>query len=502
MTKILNAAQIRELDQFTIQQEGIHSIDLMERACRAFTIWFTERFHALHKVGVVCGPGNNGGDGLGVARMLKEWGYPVKVWIVKGSVDNSPDFKINLTRLLETQAQVYEISSDADQNLFSDRDVLIDALFGSGLSRPIEGIYAQAIRCINNTPAVKVAIDIPSGLFPDKAVAVDATVVRAHHTVSFQLPKTCFMLPQSQQYVGEWHLVDIGLNKSFIKELTTTTYFLSRRGVRKLLKTRSKFDHKGTFGHALLVAGSFGKVGAAVLSARALLRSGVGLLTVHVPKCAYEILQTSVPEAMVQVDPAQEWITQINDTSAYQAIGVGPGLGQHTDSVKMLRLLMENFNRPMVFDADALNILSANRELLHLVSKGSILTPHPGEFKRLVGEWKNDFERIEKQKDLSVQLGAVVIVKGGYTTIACSDGEIHFNSTGNPGMATGGTGDVLTGILTGFLAQGYTAPQASVLGVYLHGLAGDLAAREIGQESLVAGDVIRFLPAAFRQLRH
>jgi ADP-dependent NAD(P)H-hydrate dehydratase / NAD(P)H-hydrate epimerase len=301
--------------------------------------------------------------------------------------------------------------------------------------------------------------------------------------------------------VGEWTVVDIGLDKSFIKRSLTTDFMLSRKGVRKLLKTRSRFDHKGTFGHALLIAGSLGKMGAAVLSAKAALRAGVGLLTIHAPKCGYTVLQTGVPEAMMSSDVDDEVFTTTPNLESYNSLGVGPGLGRNDKTVKALKDVMSKFGKPMVIDADALNILSANREMLHLVAPGSILTPHPKEFERLAGAWSNDFMRLEKQKTLARELNSVVVLKGAYTSIVSPDGRVFFNGTGNPGMATGGTGDVLTGILTGLLAQ-YSAMDAAVLGVHLHGLAGDLGVVDLGQESLVAGDLIQYLPAAFRQLRH
>lgn len=501
MIKILNNTQIREIDRVTIDQDAISSLELMERACRAFTSWFTERFNGLNKVGIICGPGNNGGDGLGIARMLKDWGYPVKVWVVKGSVQDSVDFTANLARAKEAQVPIFEISTGADQNLFSDRNVLIDALFGSGLSRPVQGIYAQAIRCINATEAVRISVDIPSGL-PADAPPFDDVIVRADHTVAFQIPKLTFFLPQYFRFVGEWHLVDIGLNKGAVKSSESSVLMVTRKGIRKLLKSRSRYDHKGTFGHALLVAGSFGKIGAAVLSGLAVIRSGAGLLTIHAPRCGYQILQTSLPEAMVSADECDDFTTVVSDVSRYSAVGVGPGLGQRPETIKMLRMLLESIDKPVVLDADALNIISAHRELLHLIPKGSILTPHPKEFERLVGAWSTDFDRLEKQKSLARELNSSIVVKGGYSTIVSAEGEVFFNNTGNPGMATGGTGDVLTGILTGLLAQGYRCLDAALLGVYLHGLAGDLAVMEMGQESLIASDVTKFLPAAFRQLRH
>ncbi|HEY9049134.1 MAG TPA: NAD(P)H-hydrate dehydratase [Ohtaekwangia sp.] len=495
MIRILSSQQIKAVDAYTIQQEPVASIDLMERACRAFVSWFTERFGISENIGIVCGTGNNGGDGLGIARLLKEWGYPIKVWIVRGSSETE-DFKVNLQRI-EGKIEVVELSSAIDDAIFNKCTVLIDAIFGSGLSRPVQGIFADVIKQINNTQAVRIAVDIPSGLMADSAS--QGGIVKADFTITFQIPKLAFFFPDNFSFVGEWCIVDIGLSKEFIKQTQTSHFYSTAKAVRKIIHPRGKFDHKGTYGHALLIAGSYGKVGAALLAAEAVLRAGVGLLTVHIPKCGYTILQSSVHEAMASIDEHEHIFTTIPLLEPYTAIGVGPGLGQDKQTVKAFRKVLEDFRKPVVIDADALNILSANRELLSLIPSGSILTPHPKEFERIAGKWSNSFERLEKQKTLARQLRSVIVLKGAFTSIASPDGNVYFNPTGNPGMATGGTGDVLTGILTGLLAQGYSSIDAAIAGVYLHGLSGDLAAREKGMISLIASDVITFLPPAFKK---
>ncbi|HEY5826674.1 MAG TPA: NAD(P)H-hydrate dehydratase, partial [Cyclobacteriaceae bacterium] len=466
MIKIFNTQQIREWDTFTIKNEPIASIDLMERASGSFVQWFTERFNTTNKIGVICGVGNNGGDGLAIARLLKEWNYPVKVWIVRGAVKETDDFKLNLTRL-EEKILTEGITSQIDSELFNDRTILIDAVFGSGLSRPAEGIYAQVIQAINKAKAVRVAVDIPSGLSADQPSSGE--IVKADHTVTFQAPKLSFLFPQSVAYTGEWHVVDIGLSKVFQKETETPYLYLTRRAVKKLLKPRLKFSNKGDHGKALLIAGSYGKMGACVLSARSTLRAGAGLLTVHIPKSGYTIIQTAVPEAMASVDTNEQIFSSVSELDKYDVIGIGPGLGKEKETVAAFQKVLAA-GKPMIIDADALNILSEHRELLHLIPSGSILTPHPKEFERLVGKWNNDFERLNKQIQLSNQLKAVIVLKGANTSIATPEGKVYFNSTGNAGMATGGTGDVLTGILTGLLAQKYSAEDAAILGVYLHGL--------------------------------
>ena len=499
MLKVLSVEQIRALDTYTINVQGIASIDLMERACRAFMDWFAPNIDNQFAVGVICGTGNNGGDGLGIARMLHERGYKVQVWTLPGK--SSVDFDINLERARQAKVPVTEIAIEAGvpSESFDTYDVLIDAIFGSGLSRPAEGIYARAIDAMNKAGAQRIAVDLPSGLLGDRISA--GAIVKADVTVSFQLPKLPFFLPQCYAYTGEWQLVDIGLSKDFIKKADTPYYFMTAKGPRKLLKKRSKFDHKGTYGHALLIAGSYGKMGAAILSSSAAIRSGLGLLTTHVPRNGVDVLQIAVPEAMASIDRSEEVFTSPPDLTTYSTVGIGPGLGKSIETMQAFRLVLQQFWKPMVIDADALNMLSENPDLIELIPEGSILTPHPKEFERLVGKWEDDFRRLEMQRALATRTRCVIIVKGAYSAIAAPDGSVYFNGTGNPGMATGGTGDVLTGILTGLLAQGYEPLDAARLGVFLHGLSGDLAVPEIGMNSLKAGDIVNFLPEAFLKLR-
>lgn len=497
MIKILNGEQIRELDAYTIKHEPIPSIDLMERACRAFCSWFTTHVDTRYTVGIVCGTGNNGGDGLGIARMLLDWNYSVKVWVVEGGGRESLDFKTNLQHLKE-KIQIQAIIKNYDKGLFAGCDVLIDALFGSGLSRPVEGISAEVIGCMNHAKAIRVAVDIPSGLMADAPST--GAIIKADHTVSFQLPKLAFFLPENHPYVGEWHVVDIGLSKAGLEQTQTNTFLLTKKDVVRLVKPQHKFDHKGRRGHALLIAGSYGKMGAAVLASRAALRTGVGLLTSHVPVKGYQIIQTSVPEAMVSIDQADECFSIMPEMEPYSAIGIGPGLGKDKKTIQALRVVLEKINAPAVLDADALNIISENRELLALIKPGTILTPHPKEFERLAGSSKNDFDRLERQRAFSKQYRVVVVLKGAYTTITSPEGDLFINHTGNPAMATGGSGDVLTGILTASLAQGYPAVEAAQLGVWLHGLAGDEARRKLGQRGLIASDFTEHLPVAFASL--
>jgi NAD(P)H-hydrate epimerase len=354
---------------------------------------------------------------------------------------------------------------------------------------------------INKSKSIRVSVDVPSGLMMDNPSS--GVVVRAQHTVSFQLPKLAFLLPQKYQFVGQWHLVNIGLSKQAIKDLSANKFLIERKDIKKILrsKARTKFSHKGNFGHALLVTGSFGKIGASVLSAKAALRSGIGLLTVHIPRCGYQIIQSSVPEAMVSVDPSEERFTAIPLLSSFTVVGVGPGIGVDIQTVKALRDLLQAVKVPVVLDADAINILGNHRELIQLLPQNSILTPHPKEFERLVGQWSNDFERLDKQREFSVRTQTFIILKGAYSSITAPNGTIYFNQTGNPGMATAGSGDVLTGIVTGMMGRGYTPEQAALAGTWIHGLSGDIAAGELGEESLIASDIIDHIPQAFTSFR-
>jgi len=498
MKKILSVSQIRELDAWTISHEPVAGIDLMKRACKAFVSWFTPSFHTSSRIAVICGTGNNGGDGAGIARLLEAWGYTPHVYITRGRKE-SPDFKTNLDRL-PASLPVSEITGTEGIE-FDQFDVIIDALFGSGLTRPAEGVEEAVIRAINSSGAVVVSVDIPSGLMADSSST--GAIVQANHTVSFQLPKLSFMLPASGAFVGEWHIVDIGLDKQFIRDAPCSNFYVTRSLVASRIQPRKKFAHKGTFGHALLVAGSYGKMGAAVLCARAALRTGAGLLSVYGPSSGNSILQIAVPEAMFLADAGDQYLTTglSEDFGRYSVIAAGPGLGTHVATLQVFTELMKSSDKPMVVDADALNMLASNPDLLQLLPKGSILTPHPKEFERLAGSWQDDFERLEKQRRLAKETGCIWVLKGAHTSIADTEGNIYFNATGNPGMATGGSGDVLTGITAALLSQGYAPLDAAIVGVYVHGLAGDLAYYERGSHALIASDIVEFIPAAFRKLQ-
>jgi NAD(P)H-hydrate epimerase len=494
MIKIFTSEQFRAWDTTTIRQAPIASIDLMERACRAFTDWFIQNFTTHHKIAIVCGTGNNGGDGLGIARLLKEHGLFVKVFIHPGKKETM-DYRINHQRL-PASIPVTLLPDVIEPVLFEKCTVVVDALWGTGFRGTLEDKSHHLISVLNSLPVIRVAIDVPSGLLTDEPTS--GLTFLADYTATFQSPKLAFVLPENESRIGQWTVLDIGLSQAYQNETLTSYFIPTIKAIRQLIHPRKKFDHKGTFGHALVVSGSTGKTGAAVLSALGCLRTGVGLLTVHTSGSGRVILQTAVPEAMVQSDKHPDVITSVPVPSRISAIGVGPGIGTSPETVAAITELLKG-GQPMVLDADALNILS-EQKLLHLVPPGSILTPHPKEFERLAGSWKNEYDRLIKLQTLAKQLQSVIVLKGAWSSIANPTGEVYFNPTGNPGMATAGSGDVLTGILTALRAQGYSAQETALIGVYLHGLAGDMAVREKTAPGLIARDLIDFLPAGWKRL--
>jgi NAD(P)H-hydrate epimerase len=500
--KILSAEEIRLWDQYTIRHEPITSLDLMERAAGKCVEWLAENGYVENKFSIFCGKGNNGGDGLAIARLLALKNYHVTVNILESGHKGTEDFQTNLARLHQYPAvDIRFVQTEENFHEGKKDDIIIDALYGSGLNRGIEGVTAKLIEHINGSGSEIISIDIPSGMFTDRS-SKGNSIIKARHTLSFQCYKPAFLVAENAECTGDVHILDIGLHKDFYNAIHSSDELVDDRLIQSIYKPRKPFAHKGNFGHALLVAGSYGKIGAAVLSARACLRSGVGLLTCHVPKCGYEILQSTVPEAMLITDLNAEFNTKIDDElSNYRSIGIGPGIGTAPEIKTMLRKIFDVFKGPVVLDADALNIIASKKDLLKLIPPGSILTPHPKEFERLFGETANDFDRIELALQKAKELDLVIVLKGHYTLIAIPGGKSFFNSTGNAGMATAGSGDVLTGILTGFMTQGYNAVDAAILGVYLHGLAGDLAAKKFSMEAMLAGDIIDLLGKAFMRIR-
>jgi ADP-dependent NAD(P)H-hydrate dehydratase / NAD(P)H-hydrate epimerase len=499
--KIFTCSQIREIDNYTIDKEPVSSIDLMERAAYSIFRCFVRNYNPSSPIFIFAGPGNNGGDGIALARMLLMIGYDVKLFMLKSS-NPSKDNLTNTRRLLEqgfVSPKVIDHTGDFPQ--IPKNAIVVDSLFGTGLSKPLQGVAASLVDYLNSSGAHIVAIDIPSGFFAqDNPVPNTNTVVQANRTITLQFPKLSFLLADSERYVGQWSVVDIGLHPAAIEQIQTPYCLVEIEFIRKIIKSRAKFSHKGIYGHCLLAAGSYGMLGAAVLSAKACLKSGVGLLTVHIPKVGYPIIQGSVPEAIVSIDEDDCYISNPAIDTKYSTVAFGPGVGTDLKVAESLKSLLQKIEAPMVIDADGLNILAQNKTLLSKLPPNTILTPHVGEFKRLFGSSSSAHSRMLLAVEAAKRYNVIIVIKGAFSQVICPNGDIFFNSTGNSGMATAGSGDVLTGVIASLLAQGYNPKDAAILGVYLHGKAGDIAVNQIGEESLVATDIINNLGYAFKEI--
>ncbi|MGQ7870588.1 NAD(P)H-hydrate dehydratase [Sunxiuqinia sp. sy24] len=500
--KIPTTRQIAAIDQFTIQNEPIADIDLMERASLQIVSWLIHHISNEKLLYFFAGPGNNGGDALAIARMMADHDYQCSVFVINLGKALTGSSAENWRRL-EEQGKVSLVIVDSETAIpVIPSDVIVmDGLFGSGLSRKLDGLPLLLVERINCSGAQVIAIDIPSGLFGEDNSQNDlATVVRASYTLTFQFPKLSFFFPEHGEILGQWEVLPIGLHPDGIETTDTPFHLMTMEVLENKMPRRKKFSHKGTYGHALLVAGSYGKMGAAVLSSKACLRSGVGLLTAHIPHSAYQIIQTAIPEAMCSIDASDLMFTEFPDLTQFSAVGIGPGLGVKPNSRRALKQLLEASPAKLVLDADALNILAMHREWLDLLPAHSILTPHPKEFERLVGQTTDSYSRLQKQIEFSQKYQVIVVLKGAHTCISCPDGQVFINATGNPGMATAGSGDALTGIILGLLAQQFLPLDAAQLGVFVHGIAGDLAVEQKGELSLIAGDLIDALGEAFSVL--
>ena len=513
--KIPNILAARAADAYTIENEPISSVDLMERAATQIYFWLMKKLKTKEvSIKVFCGMGNNGGDGLVLARLLATNDIFAQVYIVHVSEHFSHDCEVNYQRLKEIpEVPMFDIFSKDDFPKISDDEIIIDALFGSGLSRPLEGLAADLVNHLNDNQAIRIAIDIASGLNADnvwfagrdaihrissgdamnRVCTRDIPIVRADYTVSMQFPKMAFLYPENEPFVGKWEVLDIKIHPDYIENLETTNFYTTIDVIRPLLHKRGKHSHKGTYGHALLIAGSTGKTGAALLASEACMRSGVGLLTTHLPKSAMLPLQVYLPEAMISPDKSDDCFTQLPDLQPFNAIGAGPGLGKAEETANALKHLIQETKVPMVLDADALNIISENKTWLSFLPERTIITPHPKEFERLFGKTDNSAQRLELQREMSQKHNIIIVLKGANTSITFPNGSCFFNSTGNPGMATAGSGDVLTGIILSLLAQRYTPEEAAIIGVFMHGRAGDKAAAEKGMEVMIARDIIKAL---------
>ncbi len=494
---VSSADRMKSWDAFTIQSEPISSISLMERASSKCVEWLLNQFPHQKIFDVFCGTGNNGGDGLAIARLLLNANKEVRVWLCGNINETSQDNQINWDKFKGTK---HCISSIDDLPALSPESLVIDALFGTGISRSVKGLIAECIQFINANSNCIISVDLPSGLYASKPNLPDDVIVKANYTLTFQSPKLSLLFPEYYIYCGQWVLLDIKLSSDFSPSVPDEAFLITEAAVKSLINQGSKFDHKGKNGHALLVAGSETKYGAAILALRAALRSGTGLLTVHVPHDAELIFQTACPEAMLSLDNNENTVSAVEVKEAYTSIGVGPGLGTSVETALALKALLTASKQKIVLDADALNILSANKDYLSILPQNAILTPHLKEFERLTCKAENAYHRHQLQIDFSKNHKVFVILKGAYSCLSTPDGICYFNPTGNQGMAKGGSGDVLTGIITSLLAQQYSAFHSAIIGMYVHGKAGDLAAEKLGMVSMNASDIIDNLPEAFQSM--
>jgi hydroxyethylthiazole kinase-like uncharacterized protein yjeF len=502
LIKVISNEQVRLIDKQTIERQGISSDDLMEKAAKACAERLLESFEPGISFAIFCGKGNNGGDGLAIARILWQRGKTVSVYIVEDTGTASADFQLNYQRLTELKKDLaVDVKTTEDIPTLEGTAVIVDALFGSGLNRVPSGMAAEIIQAINASTNPVVAIDIPSGLYGDKHTDDLSTVVRATTTLTFQVPRPVFFYPEYEQQTGEWQLLDIGLDVKAVLESPAYAFVPDNNDITSLLPYRPLFGHKGTFGHALLLAGSYGKAGAAILAARACLKSGAGLVTVRTPAKCVTPLQSALPEAMCIPDEEETFLSTIIKPATYVAIGAGPGLGIDKQTGNVIKRMLQDFDCPMVLDADALNILAENPTWLHFLPAGTILTPHIGEFSRLAGKIADPFERTKKQIEFSKKFNCYILLKGRFSALSCPDGQLFFNPTGNNGMAKGGSGDVLTGLITGLLAQGLSPMKAALCGAYIHGLAGDHCAKTSSPITMTANELIDFFEIAFNEVK-
>ncbi|GMN11867.1 bifunctional ADP-dependent NAD(P)H-hydrate dehydratase/NAD(P)H-hydrate epimerase [Croceitalea sp. MTPC9] len=498
--KIFNAEQIYAADKFTIEKQQITSDSLMERAASQIFEWMNSRLQGANvRIHLFCGIGNNGGDGIALARHLKENGYSILVYVVNYSEKRSKDFLINLDRLKERKLWPEFLDSDCEFPELGHDDIIVDAIFGIGLNRSPDDWVVKLINHINDSGAFILSIDVPSGLFLDRIPEDSKKVVRASHVLSFQAPKLVFFLPETGIFLNQWELLDIGLDQECLHKTETDFELIGKSEVLPMYMPRLKFSHKGSYGHSMIVGGSYGKIGAVNLAAKACLKTGSGLVTAYVPKCGYIPLQASTPELMVMTDDEDEILTEIESIKKAAVVGIGMGMGVEEKTTIAFSEFLDENTCPLVLDADALNILADDKELLKKLPKESVLTPHPKEFERLAGKWKDDFDKLRKAREFSIKYNCILVLKGAHT-ITFYNGKGYINATGNPGMATAGSGDVLTGMITALVAQNYPQIHAAIFGVYLHGLAGDMTVMENGYEAVTATDILNNIGKAFVEL--
>ncbi len=500
--KIFTANQIAEIDRATLNKQSLTEYDIISRVAKELATWLKSNYlKRKQKVVIFAGEGNNGNDAISLSSKLGVRDFDCDLYIVKTGIKTSTTRKQLIEELyVFGSVRIKEIKSESDIPDIAVDSLVIDGLFGTGLTRTVDGIYSKVIHAINTSYAKVVSIDLPSGILADNRVDDnDFVIVKANCTLTLEFPKLCMFFKENYKYVGDWHILNIGLDAEIRERLTTPYGMIIDDTVRRFLRKRGKYSHKGDYGHGLLVAGSFGMGGAAVLAARGALRAGLGLITAHIPNRLYNIVQITVPEAICNIDQSENLFTSCSncDFDSYDVVAVGPGLGKAPETVNALKELLEKCDKPMVIDADAINIIASHKELISLIPRNSVLTPHPKEFERLVGSSRDSLDAFTKQRDFSVNNLVTVVLKGANTTVSTPDGNLWFNTTGNPGMATAGSGDVLCGVIMGLMAQGYPAKEAAITGVYIHSLSGDIVAAKYGEASLIASDIIDHLGEAF-----
>jgi NAD(P)H-hydrate epimerase len=511
---IVTAAQMREMDRLTIQKYGVPSLVLMERAGEGITKAILERFGRSAKKGVlvVAGKGNNGGDGLVVARLLKKKRIPSEVALLARKSELSPDAVHNLEAYARLRGKVTEITAES-LGLFSARmrgmGLLVDGILGTGIKSAVTGLYAEAITIMNASGLPTVAVDIPSGLDTDNGTPL-GVVVQAEMTVALAYPKLGEAIYPGLSNVGDLAVVDIGIDPRAVKEVSPDIELLEQEEICWLVPIRQPDTHKGTYGHVLVMAGSRGKTGAAIMACRAGMRSGAGLVTLAGPRSLNGIFASTLVEVMTEPlrDNEAEEMEPLGDEEwrrlleRKNALLFGPGIGVNDSTRSALRWLLRHLEIPWVIDADGLTNLALELGLLRNAKTPPILTPHPGEMARLIGKDTATVNqnRIDTARFFAIQHCCHVVLKGARTVISTPEGRVFINPTGNPGMASGGMGDVLAGMLAALLGQGLSPEDAMKLGVYLHGFVGDRVETEKGQIGLIASDIIEGLPSGMRAL--
>ncbi len=486
MLNLLTSQQIREADAYTVATRPLSFYEMIEQAGSAVVRAFTARYpDRSRKISVYAGTGNNGGDGLVIARLLHDMGYrDVSARVVWFNTRGTDDFQANYTKVKELgipHTDIRGIEGIPEE----DAELVIDALLGTGLSRPLEGDWEILVEYLNGLEATRVAVDIPTGFPSEGPVVRGATMLEADHVITFQRPKVNFLLPESAAVIRHFEVVDIGLDEEFIQSSDSIFSMLMEEDIRRRLQPRRRFSHKGTYGNALIIAGSAETMGAALLCCAGSLHGGAGLTTACIPRSGLVSLNTHLPEVIAAPRDARS-LFEIS-WNKYQSVAVGPGLGPSTESKELLVATLMQCKSPIVLDADAINLIAGNYEIMGMVPEGAVFTPHVKEFDRLFGSHASWWERLETGVERATHLGCTIVLKNQYTIIFTPEGKCIFNPTGSPAMATGGSGDVLTGLIAAFLAQGYEPVDAALMAVYIHGKAGRLLDEEEGLWVVPAG---------------